>query len=274
MSIPILVTLDENYIPQLNVLLVSLYINHPGQSFDIYLVHSRISKEKIAKIDLNCRKLGFVLFSVRTNELLFENAPITKRYPKEMYYRLLAAQILPQELDKIIYIDPDTLVINSILPLWKKNINDYLFAAAAHTGKTELVNSMNRIRLGTETDYFNSGVLLINLKRCRKEIVPEEVFEFAREHFKELLLPDQDILNALYGNRILEIEDVLWNYDARNYSNYLLRSAGEWNVKWVMKHTAILHFCGREKPWKDNYSKRFGALYRHYMNLSAKYLEE
>jgi len=142
MSIPILVTLDENYIPQLNVLLVSLYINHPGQSFDIYLVHSRISKEKIAKIDLNCRKLGFVLFSVRTNELLFENAPITKRYPKEMYYRLLAAQILPQELDKIIYIDPDTLVINSILPLWKKNINDYLFAAAAHTGKTELIHAV------------------------------------------------------------------------------------------------------------------------------------
>ena len=39
---------------------------------------------------------------------------------------------------------------------------------------------------------------------------------------KELLLPDQDVLNAVYGSRILEIEDSIWNYDARNYNNYLL----------------------------------------------------
>jgi len=273
MNIPILVTLDANYISQLNVLLVSLYINHQEQGFDIYLIHSRLLADEIAKVASSCNRLGFTLYPIVANEKLFENAPITKRYPREMYYRLLAAQILPQELDKILYIDPDTLVINSLVPLWNMNIDEYLLAAASHTGKTEFINSMNRLRLGTGTDYFNSGVLLMNLTRCREEIKPEEVFAFANVHFNELVLPDQDILNALYSNRILEIEDVIWNYDARKYRNYHLRSVGEYNIKWVMSHTSILHFCGKEKPWNESYSKRFGLLYRHYMSLTTRILE-
>lgn len=44
---------------------------------------------------------------------------VSKQYPKEMYYRLLAAQILPAELDKVLYLDPDILVINSLRPLWE-----------------------------------------------------------------------------------------------------------------------------------------------------------
>lgn len=62
------------------------------------------------------------------------------------------------------------------------------------------------------------------------------------------MLPDQDILNALYGNRILEIDDAIWNYDARNYSSYLMRSYGQDDIQWVMQHTSILHFCGKAKP--------------------------
>lgn len=89
----------------------------------------------------------------------------------------------------------------------------------------------------------------------------------------ELLLPDQDVLNALYGSKILSIEDSKWNYDARNYSNYLLRSGGKENLAWVMENTVVLHFCGRDKPWKKNYRRRFGALYRHYMSLTERYLQ-
>ena len=89
-----------------------------------------------------------------------------------------------------------------------------------------MANNVNRLRLGTERDYFNSGVLLIDLARCRAEVKPEEIFSYVSEHAEELLLPDQDILNALYSSRILELDDALWNYDARNFKNYLMRSNG------------------------------------------------
>ena len=158
--------------------------------------------------------------------------------------------------------------------MWERNLDGHLFAAAAHTGKTELVHNVNRIRLGTDCDYFNSGVMLMDLNRCRAEIQTEELFRFVREHAGELVLPDQDVLNALYGNRILPLEDVLFNYDARNYSSYLLQSSGLHNVKWVMEHTVILHFCGRAKPWKAGYMYRFGLLYQHYEQAGRANLGE
>ena len=96
------------------------------------------------------------------------------------------------------------------------------------------------------------------------------MFRYVRDHAKELVLPDQDILNAVYGRRILEVDDSMWNYDARNYNNYLLRSAGVCDMDWVMKNTSILHFCGRSKPWQKGYIRRFGILYKHYEAITER----
>lgn len=272
MATSLLVTLDENYIEQMKVLMTSIYINNPGQIFNIYLVHSGISDEKLDALESDLSKFSYKFFPIKAEDGLFSSARVTDRYPKEMYYRLLAGELLPENLDKIIYIDPDILVINSLKEIWETDIRDFLFAAASHTGKTDMANNVNKIRLGTDTDYYNSGFLLINLKRAREEIVPEEIFAYADRNYKNLLLPDQDILNAMYGDKVLPLKDSIYNYDARNYSSYLLRSKGEEDLGWVMENTVILHFCGRDKPWKKNHRTKFTALYRHYMSLCDRYL--
>lgn len=273
-TIPILTTLDKNYLPQLQVLLCSLHVNNPADSFSLWLLHSDIEKKEFSGLRSQCERYGYSFFPVQVDYELFQDAPVTRQYPnKEMYYRLLAPFLLPGEIKRILYLDPDILVINPLRPLWETDMEGRLFAAAAHTWKTELVNSVNKLRLGTGQDYYNSGVLLMDLKAGRQDIFPKEVYNFVEQHRRELLLPDQDILNVLYGERILPLEDVLWNYDARNYSSYVLRSGGLWDMEWVMEHTAILHFCGREKPWKPNYRRRFGVLYRHYMQLTRRELE-
>lgn len=187
-----------------------------------------------------------------------------------MYYRLLAPFFLPDDLHRILYLDPDILVINPLRPLWETDMKGNLFAGAAHTGKTELANNINQLRLGTDHPYFNSGVLLMDLDRGRKEISADAIFDYTRKHAKELLLPDQDVLNAMYGSRTFEIDDSLWNYDARNYNNYLLRSMGGYDMDWVMANTVILHFCGKSKPWQKGYIHRFGILYKHYSQLTRQ----
>lgn len=266
--IAILTTLDQNYLPQLQVLLTSLYINNQKEVFSLVLIHSSIPDEALAPVQRQCEAYGYSFLPICVDDTLFQGAPITRQYPKEMYYRLLAAQILPETVRRVIYLDPDILIINPIRPLWETDLKGNLFAAAAHTGKTELVNSVNQLRLGTEQDYYNSGVLLIDLEAGRREIDPGEIFRYVEKHRKELILPDQDILNAMYSQRILPLEDVLWNYDARSYSNYLVRSGGKYDLNWVMAHTVIVHFCGKQKPWKPKYIHRFGILYQHYMQLT------
>ncbi len=270
-SIRLLFALDANYLPQLRVLLTSIASNNPGERFGIYVMHSRLPAAELARLAEWSEMRGWSFSGVEVDAALFDGAPVTEQYPREMYYRLLAGELLPRNVKRVLYLDPYTLVINPLRPLWELDMRGNMFAAAAHTGKTELANNVNRLRLGTENDYYNSGVLPMDLERCREEIKPEELFGFVREHRHELVMPDQDLLNAMYGSRILPLDDAVCNYDARNYNNYMLRSSGEQNVRWVMDNTAILHFCGKAKPWKNGYFYRFGVLYLHYAHLSERF---
>ena len=115
-----------------------------------------------------------------------------------MYYRLLALLILPKSIKKILYLDPDILIINSIRPLWETELGNYIFAAASHVGVTGVINDINRARLRVDHDYYNSGVMLMDLTKARSIVNVEEIFQCVREHKEELLLPDQDIFNYLY----------------------------------------------------------------------------
>lgn len=268
--IQILTTMNAAYLPHLQVLLTSIRINQPGEKFDIWLMHSGIHDDDLEPVIRQCSIFGYGFQPVLIAPSAFTGAPVSQQYPREMYYRLLAPFFLPHDLHRVLYLDPDILVINPLRPLWEADMKGNLFAGAAHTGKTELANNINQLRLGTNHPYFNSGVLLMDLDRGRKEISADIIFDYTRKHAKELLLPDQDVLNAMYGARILEIDDSIWNYDARNYNNYLLRTMGKCDMNRVMANTVILHFCEKSKPWQKGYIHRFGILYKHYSQLTRQ----
>lgn len=270
--IELLFTLDEAYLPHLEVVLASLFASNPGVRFRIHVLHRSIPQDRLEAFAARASTLGFEVVSQKVDESLFEDAPTTDRYPEEMYFRLLAGQLLPEELDRVLYIDPDVLVINPLRPLWETELEGNIFAAAAHASTigSDTLENVNNVRLDTEGRYFNSGVLLMDLEAARREIDPDEVFDYTREQFLPLVLPDQDVLNALYSERILEVDEMLWNYDARRYSSYYLASSGEADVDWVMANTSILHFCGRSKPWSSSYRYRFGVLYKHYMRQAER----
>ena len=271
----LLLTLDENYLLPCKVMLDSFFASNPnGSDVTVYLLHSAIPAEKLEELSDFCTGFGAKLVPIAVDAAFFENAPTSKRYPKEMYYRLLSPLILPQEVERVLYLDPDMLIINPLRPLWELNLYGKTFAAASHTGLTEMANEINNVRLDTAHEYFNSGVMLIDLNASRKLVTAEDVFACVSEHEKELILPDQDVFNILYGSQTMPVDDVLWNYDVRNYSKYLIRSIGRHDLNWVMQNTAVLHFCGKNKPWHEDYKNPFGMLYLHYMNLTMRKLYE
>ena len=269
----ILVALDGNYLPRLRTMLFSLHLNHPGQVFHVYLLHSSISEGQVQRLAVDLQRLNFQLAEIRIDGAMFKNAPTTDRYPQEMYYRLLAAHLLPEKLDRILYLDPDLLVINSLDKLLELDMASCMFAAAAHNAGDELITAVNRIRLETSSRYYNSGVLLMDLEKCRKSIHAEDIFSYVETHKDTMMLPDQDVLNALYEKSIYPLDDLTWNYDARKYRYNYVRSGRKADVDWVMEHTAILHYCGRAKPWKENYPYRYGILYKHYMQLERRFFD-
>ena len=269
----ILATLDRNYLHPLRVMLGSLFFNNPGERFDIYVIGDGLLTEDWTGLEKLCAACGR-LYPVTLPETLFAEAPVVRYYSRAMYYRLLAAELLPRELDRVLYLDPDILVINDLRALYNTDLEGNLMAAASHTGLLAgITDPVNRLRLENyEAEaYYNSGVLVMDLNAMRREMRPTEIFQYAREHEDVLILPDQDILNGLYGARIQEVDDSLWNYDARRFDRYLLGSQGKKDMDWVMEHTAILHFCGKRKPWNRSYQGRFSALYKHYQRLEKRW---
>lgn len=270
-NVNILATIDSNYVLPLKVMLYSLFVNNRQTRFDIYVIHSDLSDTVLDDLNSLSARFGSRVWPVVIENGLFSKAPVFKHYTKAMYYRLLAFELLPQNLDKILYLDPDILIINPIDKLYNTDISGFLFAAASHTMLTPLTRHINKIRLktGEKQDYYNSGVLLMNLELLRSTVNAEEIFDYVEKHKNELLLPDQDILNGLFGERILPLDDSLYNYDARKSSTYYISSLGEKTLDWVMKNTVILHFCGKQKPWEKGYINRYAALYKHYQRMIA-----
>lgn len=139
----ILVTLDRNYLQPLRVMLGSLYLNNPGQVFDVYLVGDGLTAEDLAGLEALCAPCG-ALHPVEVPAELFAGAPVVRYYSRAMYYRLLAAQFLPQTLDRVLYLDPDILVINPLRPLYDTNLEGKLMAASVHRGLTDISSRVNQ----------------------------------------------------------------------------------------------------------------------------------
>lgn len=274
--IEILVTIDQNYIKPLEVMMYSLKLNNLNENFRVWLIYDNINRHSLTKLKKFGAKIGIDVMTLTMNKnISFPDSLLNLHdYPKEMYFRLLSSKILPADLHRIIYLDPDILVINSIVPLWQLDLEGKMFAASVHEGLTDIMSSINNIRLGTSTGYFNSGIMLMDLDQMRVKINIEDITQAIEEHHDTLILPDQDILNYLYGEDILKIPETRWNYDARAFSVYLTRSTGEINTEWVMKNTSILHFCGKPKPWQKEKHSRFKPLYLNYQQMVNRLLKQ
>ncbi|WP_125581956.1 glycosyltransferase family 8 protein [Levilactobacillus cerevisiae] len=263
-EIHLLVTLNAGYLAPLKVMLYSVHANNPGERIHLWLVHASLTAAEVASVRQLTAAFGWELSAERVTTDFMAGVPLIKRYPPEMYFRLLSGQILPPTVKRVIYLDPDLLVINSLRPLWTLDLDGHMLAAAVHRGVTKLVDSVNHLRLGTTTSYFNSGVLVIDLVQARAKITRSDITQAIEQHESELILPDQDILNFLYGLEILEIPEEIWNYDTRKYLVYQTRSLNQHDIHWVMANTAILHYCGTPKPWVPGSDSKFTGLFLHY----------
>ena len=258
--IPLLVTLNEAYIPYLNVMLASVLDSNPGETFSVYLICGGIREAALADTRRLLSGAG-ELYPVEIAESGLSDAPTTDRYPKEIYYRLFAARYLPTTLDRVLYLDPDVVVRGPLRPLIELPMGDALFAAASHIG--ELLHRINERRLDMEEDspYINSGVMLMNLALLRKEQDTDAVFAYMEAHRSRLILPDQDIISGLYGGRILPLDPFCYNMTERLFAFRRRPGDRPLDINAVRRYAVIIHYCGRNKPWKPGYVGRLNVFY-------------
>ena len=161
---------DDNYVPYLGATISSILCNaKTNETFSFYILDSGISeanRKKITKLQ-GIKKNSLEFTKLNLKEL--ENYP-KHSYPLSAYSRLKIPSLFPH-LKKILYLDCDIIVRNSLTPLWNTNINNHLFGAAKDLFSSSNKGFSHKAQLGMprSATYFNSGVLLMNLEKLRNE---------------------------------------------------------------------------------------------------------
>lgn len=259
----ILFTVNRAYMEHMMDCIRSIVRFPSEDGYDIYILHSDLTKQDQAYAAAQTENSGAKLHFQFVEPSLFAAFPESDRYPRLIYYRIFAASLLPPEVEKILYLDGDTLVINPLEELYQMKFEGNYFLACTHVRK--FLSKVNQYRLGMEEEsaYINSGVMLMNLKELREKQNIKEVMSFVAKRRRYLTLPDQDIITALYGNKTGLIDTMKYNLSDRTLSFYNADLNNKRiDLKWIRANTAIIHYYGLQKPWKKTYLGILDVFYR------------
>ena len=262
-TINFLFSCNAEYLMPLNVSIVSIFENHKYNYINIYILHSNLSdKQKENLISLS-HEYKQHIHMIEVEEKYYSKAP-SLRWSKETYYRLLINELLPKNIDRIIYLDCDIVINNSVEELYSIELVDYYIAALPLKYSHKL---RNRIGLRNEGLYFQAGVLLFNLDKCRSVISYEKTLEVINKLGFNMTAVDQDIINVMFDGKIKSIEKKFNNVEITNfYENNFYRLFNYTNKKNI-KNTYIFHYA-TGKPWNNLFSGACENIWYKYLKLS------
>lgn len=257
----VLYTCDNNYVWMMSISMISLFETHKNvENLEVYFIGENISvinKEKIENIAKTYKRKCIIL---ELPKIDLPNEIVSKRWPKSAFSRLFAAEILPNDIEKILYLDCDTIVKENLSQLFDKNYDSYIFY-----GVKDCIGKEYKKNIGLEENsvYVNAGVLLINLDELRKINVYNRIEEFLNKYKKMINYADQDILNGTFKGKIgclnanynvMTIEFVYSHKEIiklRRPSNYY----NEEEIINAVEIPAIIHYTTNMivvRPWFQN----------------------
>lgn len=265
--IEIIYCCDNNYIKYCIVSIISLLNNiKREQNLNIYILNdgsiSDVNKYNIIKNTKNFENCNIKLIEI--DKKAFSDLPLNRDYISiTTYFRLKIYDFLPTSIDKILYIDCDTIVTGDITKLWEIDLEGFMLGAADDEGG---VSQVRRLGLPDTYRYFNAGVILFNLNKMRELNI---YHNFLLTYYKNrhlITLQDQDILNISCVNDVKYI-DLSWNANSRLYMfNELEHSYDDILAKNAALNPNIIHFTDRYKPWNNSCKHPLRTIYKFYEN--------
>lgn len=199
---------------------------------------------------------------------LVKDLHATTDITRPAWYRSFLPNLRPQ-LDRILYLDCDTLVVDSLRPLWETPLAGLLVAAVRNVIEPKLATRHHALGIPEDQPYFNSGVLLMNLELMRHENCTARIVQHARRHGSELIWADQDSLNYVLGARCHYLHP-RWNcQNSLFFWPEARETFGAAVVDEAVQRPAILHFEGPgfAKPW--HYLNRHPYRRKYWQHLRA-----
>lgn len=245
--------------------LITSILQNAGDSetFTFFILDGGISDENRQLL----KKVGITskseLIFLNPDLNLIENLPSLAHFSKNAYLRLFLPEIA--NVDRMIYLDGDTIVTSSLLGLWNTDLEGasigviqdrlmYVDPSRECMGYLHLENAW----------MFNSGVMLLDMKKLRENGKFRECILWCAEHSDSLQMADQDSLNVLFQHDKKELP-ARWNMQL--FCNTIADKREDAYTRYAglkgraVPERGIIHFVGKYKPWHWEFRDRLGKYY-------------
>ncbi len=183
----------------------------------------------------------------------FEQISIKHQHvSKAALYKFLIPELI--ECDKVLYLDSDVLVLDSLRDLYKTNLED-MYAAVVVDISAELERQYHLKR--SVSHYFNSGMMLLNLEELRKQKISQKLIAVRQADTANLFM-DQDTFNKVFNNKIVLVS-VKYNlipawFEQYKYSSETIAEFYNLDIaeaKKCVEQPVIFHLADKKKPWSS-----------------------
>ena len=258
--ITIVYSSDDNYILHAAASIVSLIENNETLGkINVYFIENNVSqknKNKFENLMDTYKQLSikWIDFSEWMQKL---NLNMKWKISISAYARLFVAEMLDNNIDKVLYLDCDIIVNQSIEKLMDIDITNYYIGAVQDAVNDETKNSVG---VQSGRPYYNSGMLLINLKKWREDNISETFLKFIEEHQGNVIHHDQGVINGVLKNKIYKLPlqynvmTIHYIFNRKQIMKYYRESTefySEQEIKSAKNKPIILHYTPSftVRPW-------------------------
>lgn len=243
----VVTALNKDYVMYTGVMLCSLCVNNTEESIRVFVLHSELGEDDIESIQNTLMGFDVEIIPLRIEKEQFpEQICADAQWSIETCYRLAMLDKLPEDVERLLYLDVDIIVNQPLKELYDMDFegNDIIAAEDSH-GRWAPMNQKQKEMFLTGAggyEYFNAGVMLMNMSQMRKKYTFQSYLDAMKEWNFEMFALDQDILNYVHRGCVKFVDWHRWDLFA------VLAHKNGMTYEQVRKETAIIHYVG-PKPW-------------------------
>lgn len=245
MELNILCASDDRYCPLCGIMLASLFEKNKDNDIIVYLLTEGLSRKNSEKLRTLAQSYNNRIEIKKCDMTMLKDCPIRPgdHVSLSAYLRIISPLVLPNDLEKILYLDCDIVVNKRLDDLWKTDVRNYSTAVVIDA---VIEDRGPRLKYKNADNYFNSGVMLINLQYWRQYQITTRCLDHIHENRDTLDLWDQDALNYILHKSVILLP-LRYNFQTLGlYTDNMLSSEIADTIK---QGPVIIHFNTPSKPW-------------------------
>lgn len=273
----IVYTISDVFVPQASACITSVYENNKNvKNLNVFIVAINMS-QKHQKIIKNIgKKYNRKCYIIELNDIKsqFDFKIDTHGWHISVLARFFFDKLLPKWVEKVIYLDGDTICLRNLEELWNIDMSENVIAGSIEPTKRD--RAIKELGLTADDPCINAGVLLINLKKWREEKTGERIIKYYKEHNGILSTNDQDAINGSLKQEIKVIKPKFNYYTSYIYYPYKYLKKFQEPYKFIpeswyeeaSREPVIIHYLGEERPWRKGCKHPYQKEFDYYMSLT------